>query len=87
VTVHAFPEEIAHRSRPIGGRIPIHRDDDVPDQRRSDAFVREPELGLVVRAVLQDWPDLRADLLALHVRRIRGHRDREEGDKLARPAS
>ena len=81
--VHPRAKQRAHRSVPVGCRQAVDGDDHVPDQRRTHALVRQPEaqLGLVSRAVFQDGPDLRADLLPLHVGGVRGHRHGEHRDQ------
>src|SRR5215468_5528634 len=58
---------------PIPYRLSIHLQNDMLNDCRPDAFVSESESDRPIAAVeLEDWPDCRAHLLALHVSSVTG---------------
>jgi hypothetical protein len=67
-------EQFLHRFTPIFYRLIIHFYYYMPNQRRTDTFVskRKMNVGRVAAVELEDWPDRRAHLLALHVGSVTG---------------
>ena len=69
------PEQFLHRFIPIFYRLIIHSYYDMPDQRRTDTFVRKRKMnvGRVAAVELENGPYRRAHLLTLHVGSVPGN--------------
>src|SRR5439155_4085582 len=68
---------------PVPHRLIIHLYYDVADNRRSDPFVskRKMNVGRIAAVELEDWPNRRAHLLALHVGGVSRNTHSQESNK------
>ena len=68
---------------PIPHRLVVYLYDDIFDDGRADSFVGQGKMNVrrIAGLVLENWPNCRAHLLALHPSRITGNTQSQESDK------
>ncbi len=68
---------------PIPHRLVVYLYDDIFDDGRADSFVSQGKMnvGSIAGLVLENWPNCRAHLLALHAGGISGNTQSAESDK------
>lgn len=79
-------EKFVEHRRPIPDRLAVYFYNRMFDDGRADSLVSEREMnGTIARIEFEDWPHLRAHLLALHVSSVAGNAQRAEADEHRNP--